>query len=351
MPYCILYRLGEACNHIAALLFFIENHINDEELPSELSKTSKPMAWHQPPKKEVSAECARNLKFVKPSHDDNPDLQKVSEIKRSSFDPRLPEHRAEINPDHLHALLTDVQKFVPHTGIWQFWCDSPNPRYLQPVVDTSLWSHVLFSHKTWNCEMHVQVVDPSLAECYQFINGMKISYSQATALEAATRAQSESELWVMLHNGRLTSSRFGEILKRRATTDSTRLVIDIMGYNGPLEHLPPAIRWGKENEAKARQCYLEGRQAVGEDMVVQPTGLHLLPDKSFLGASSDGKILCKSVDTCCYGCLEIKCPYSIKGIVTIELTPLEIAEQFLEFFMKKGSDGLLHLPTEHRCYA
>ena len=177
---------------------------------------------------------------MKLSHGDNPDLQKVSEIKRSLFDPRLPEHRAEINPDHLHALLTDVQKSVP-TGIRQFWCDSPNPRYLQPVMDTSLWSHVLFSHKTWNCEMHVQVVDPSLAECYHFINGMKISYSQVTALEAATRAQSESELWVMLHNGRLTSSRFGEILKRQATTDSTRLVIDIMGYNGPLEHLPPAI--------------------------------------------------------------------------------------------------------------
>ena len=88
---------------------------------------------------------------------------------------------------------------------------------------------------------------------------------------------------------------------------------------------------GQKNEGKARQCYLEGRQAVGEDMMVQVTGLYVLPDKSFLGASSDGKILCKNVDTCCYGCLEIKCPYSIKGIVTIELTPFEIAEQFPDF--------------------
>lgn len=293
------------------------------------------------------------MKFVKPSHGDNPDSQEASEIKRSSFDPRLPEHRVEINPDHLHALLTDVQKSVPNTGLQQFWCNSSNPRYLQPVVDIddpSLWNHVLFSHKTWNSEMRVQVVDPSLADCHHFINGMKLSYSHAAALEAATRAQSASELWVVLHNGRLTSSRFGEILKRRATTDPTRLVIDIMGYSGPLEHLPPAIRWGKENEAKARLCYLEDRQAAGEDMIVQPTGLHLLPDKSFLGASSDGKILCKSIDTCCYGCLEIKCPYSIKGTVTIELTPYEIAEQFPEFFMKKGSDGLLHLPVDHGYY-
>ena len=53
----------------------------------------------------------------------------MSEIKRSSFDPHLPEHRVEIN---LHALLTDVQKSVPNTGI-------QHPSYLQPVVDTSLF--------------------------------------------------------------------------------------------------------------------------------------------------------------------------------------------------------------------
>ena len=131
----VFCRLGEACNHIAALLFFIENRVNDEELPSELSKTSKPMTWHQPPKKSITPECARNMKFVKPSHSDNPDSQEVSKIKRSSFNPRLPEHRVEINLDHLHALLTDVQKSVPNTGLQQFWCDLANPRYSQPVVD------------------------------------------------------------------------------------------------------------------------------------------------------------------------------------------------------------------------
>ena len=40
--------------------------------------------------------------------------------------------------------------------------------------------------------MHEQVVDPSLADCYHFTNGMKLSYSQVAALEAATRAQLES---------------------------------------------------------------------------------------------------------------------------------------------------------------
>ena len=74
---------------------------------------------------------------------------------------------------------------------------------------------------------------------------MKLSSSEVEVIEAATRQQSASELWQAMRNGRLTSSRFGEILKRRPTTDSRRLVKDIMGYNGPIKKVPPQIRWGK----------------------------------------------------------------------------------------------------------
>ena len=106
-----------------------------------------------------------------------------------------------------------------------------------------------------------------------------------------------------------------------------------MGYGGKMKHLPPQIRWGKDNESTACKYYLESRCKNGEAMVLEPTGLHLLQEKGYLGASSDGKLLCTSVDTCCYG-LEIKCPYSID---TITLTPNEIAEKFEKnFFYGKG---------------
>ena len=36
---------------------------------------------------------------------------------------------------------------------------------------------------------------------------MKLSNGQVTAIEAATRAQSESELWMTLQNGRLTTQQ------------------------------------------------------------------------------------------------------------------------------------------------
>ena len=200
-----------------ALLFFIDYHANDEELPSELSKTSQPMTWHQPPKKTVSPESARNMKFVKPCHGDTPrsDIQEISAIKRSSFDPRLPDRVGGINSDCFHTLLTDLQKSVPSTGLQQFWCHSPNPQSAVEINNPSLWNHVLFSHKTWNTQTHSTMqVDPSVADCHHFINSMQLSNSQVAALEVATCAQSDSELWMVLHNGRLTSSRFGKILKR-----------------------------------------------------------------------------------------------------------------------------------------
>ena len=37
---CFSIRLGQASNHIAALLFYIEHHANDPELPTKISKTS-----------------------------------------------------------------------------------------------------------------------------------------------------------------------------------------------------------------------------------------------------------------------------------------------------------------------
>ena len=86
-------------------------------------------------------------------------------------------------------------------------------------------------------------------------------------------------------------------------------------------------------------------------MQVTCCGLHLVPEKSYLQASSDGKVFCTSVDTCCTGCIEIKCPYSIEKSITIELYPDDIAREFgNNFFMRRGDDGNLHLPSDHVYY-
>ena len=181
------------------------------------------------------------MRFVKPSHGDLP----VQRISRSTFDPRAVEHQGDVDKGRICHLIACVRDSMPCSGLHHFWCDGPNTE-INPG-DVSLWSHVLFSHGSLNSIIK-KVVDPILIVCQQFLQSMKLSSREVAAIEAATREQSGSALWQAIRNGRLTSSRFGEILKRLQITDSRRLVKDIMGYNGPMKKVPPQIRWGKDNE-------------------------------------------------------------------------------------------------------
>ena len=112
----------QACNHIAALLFFIEYHVDDEDLPTEIPKTSKPMAWNQPPKKTVAPECSSSMRFVKPSHDN----LSVQQISRSTFDPRAVEHQGDVDKERVCHLIACVRDSMPCLGLQHFWCDGPN---------------------------------------------------------------------------------------------------------------------------------------------------------------------------------------------------------------------------------
>jgi len=108
--------LGQACNHVAALLFYIEYHARRDELPTEISRTSIPMKWNQPPKKTVKAECASSMNFVKPTHGDDPEAPSSKQIKRSTFDPRQSEHRL-LDKQAVENLLGHVLESIPNNSL------------------------------------------------------------------------------------------------------------------------------------------------------------------------------------------------------------------------------------------
>lgn len=78
LSFFLILSLGQVCNHIAALRFFLEKHVKDDKLPTELSETSQPilMTWNQPPKKEVLPARAQDMIFVEPAHSDVKPTQK-----------------------------------------------------------------------------------------------------------------------------------------------------------------------------------------------------------------------------------------------------------------------------------
>ena len=90
-------------------------------------------------------------------------------------------------------------------------------------------------------------------------------------------------------------------------------------------------------EDKARNEYITFQKAVNGNVQVIPAGLILYPTYSFLGASSDGKV----VDDSGIGILEIKCPFSIGGVKvnTMEIDEIMAMGYFNEtqtYFFKSG---------------
>ena len=178
-----LCSLGQAYNHVAALLFYIEYHAHDDDLPAEKSKTSLPMRWNQPPKKTVAPDCANNMNFVKPSHGDDPEAESSNHLSWSTFDPRCAEHQV-LNKQSLNKLLSQVQKSVPNTGLQQFWVSNcPNSTINYEI----LWRHVIFSHMHASSLVQENFYNPTLAQCYDYLSHMKLPLYKVAMIEEATR--------------------------------------------------------------------------------------------------------------------------------------------------------------------
>ena len=77
------------------------------------------MRWNLPPKETVAPAQANDMKFLKPSHGDDPEAYSSKALCRSAFDPRLAEHQV-LDKESLNTLLNRLQKTVPYTGLQQF---------------------------------------------------------------------------------------------------------------------------------------------------------------------------------------------------------------------------------------
>jgi len=85
----------------------------------------------------------------------------------------------------------------------------------------------------------------------------------------------------------------------------------------------PAVKWGKDNESRAREAY---ENITG--FTVTPMGLTLHQQYPYLGATADGL-----VNDCIV--VELKCPYSVRDKSAAEYQ--HIAEEDGKFVLKKTS--------------
>ena len=166
---------------------------------------------------------------------------------------------------------------------------------------------------------------------------MQVSDEERSNTEMKTRAQRNCGLWVELRKGRLTSSRFGEVCKRRKSTPCERIVKDILHSSSPNSQ---AINWGITHEDDAVKTY---QSMTGN--TVSPAGLFLSLEQGFLGASPDG--IARDVKSKETGLLEVKYPHSAitqgKKTVGRAFTLQEAASSLKSFPVKFDKTGKLSL--------
>ena len=105
------------------------------------------------------------------------------------------------------------------------------------------------------------------------------------------------------------------------------------------------MRYGNENENKAREDYLSFLQVTSPHAIVSKTGIHISPDWPWLGASPDGLVrdpLSNDPD----GLLEIKCPFRAKDATLLQLCTdksLKPSNMFLKYEPKTNKFSLKKL--------
>ena len=176
-------------------------------------------------------------------------------------------------------------------------------------------------------------------KCKKVFDSMEVKTDQVKELELRTREQSVCKLWFSHRHGRITGSKFHDVIVRRDSTPPDNLVSAIMGYNQYDLSKKKEVRWGVDHEDVARKAYIDRMTASHNNFSCRLAGFVVDDKKPFLGASADGIATCD-----CHGTrtVEIKCPYKHK-----DRTPLEAAQIDSSFCL----DPAGNLKTNHKYFS
>lgn len=173
---------------------------------------------------------------------------------------------------------------------------------------------------------------------------MVLSEKEIERIEEETKEQGDDATGMWLHHrrSRITSSNFGVVCKRRASTPVANLVKNLLYRSSSTSS--PSLRWGRENEDCARRSYILEMQKRGINVTVVAVGLVISHDKPHLACSPDNFVGDTSTDDV-DGTVEYKCPYSAR-----ELTPLEACSQLKDFYCKLVEEKLSLKRTHNYFY-
>lgn len=318
--------LAGSCNHIAGLLYALDDFVR-LGLREEAAKacTEKLMAWNRPRARKVAASRARDVHLVKAEYSRRD--KRGKKVKIPFYDPR-PTNLRLPNPDEIATLVSDLQEIHLTTvaedpsglaGLYGSSCwlgmlePSPPPSSETTTASSASGSDttttessdapVASALRTGNADQHAAEPMDTQAFYQQFV---VVGAEEASAIELATRTQSNTPEWYRQRRLRVTATLAKSVVSRRST-DFTPVVRTKLAASRP----PTApMRYGRKHEPDAVQAYCRAQQDNGQPVAADSSGLVIMPSKPWLSASPDA-IITRAADQGKH-LLEVKCPYQLR---------------------------------------
>ncbi|KAL3862566.1 hypothetical protein ACJMK2_008525 [Sinanodonta woodiana] len=304
--------LGEACNHIGAMLYALVD-ISEKNKDGTNASTSAKSKWNNPRKRRLSPKKSKELSF-----------------RHSPYNIEKPLLKPTVNVERFRQKLLNLNSKAGWLTSFETTKDKEHTIPALNDVD------FMFSDQT--------DLSSESAKIHFYNHFKNISYSkeQCVRIELETRGQLSNNRWMEYHKGRITSSNFGQVVMRQEFTQPDNLVKVIMGYT-PFDN--KYVKWGRDHEPAALRTYINIKTKSHPDLHVTPCGLYVNTIFPHLGASPDGVVH----DPCCQdssGLLEIKCPASDKWKFK---SPSECAKDSA-FFCTLDLHGNVILKEKHAYY-
>ncbi|XP_077529384.1 uncharacterized protein LOC144141751 [Haemaphysalis longicornis] len=175
--------------------------------------------------------------------------------------------------------------------------------------------------------------------CDQVYDSLDLNDKAVGSIEARTRKQSMSTQWYDYRAGRITASTLYDVCHTKLERPSLSLVKRICYPHSNKVH-SDAIKYGRENEGNALASYRSLALQRHDSVEFKDAGFLISQKYVFLGATPDMLVKC----SCCgEGIVEVKCPWSAR-----ERNLADLANETNSCVVENG--GILELKSSHRYF-
>ncbi|XP_041349329.1 uncharacterized protein LOC121368656 [Gigantopelta aegis] len=327
--------LGEACTHVAALLFAIEATV---KLRDSKTVTEEKAYWLLPSSvKGVGYKPCREIDFTSAKTMKKKMDRMLDTCGSSVYTPCYMAKKALI-PEPTEQELSVLFKSLYDCRDSKPALLSLIPPYSDGYIPTPMEKNFPILLTELRDESAVYLNYSELLKKCQDID-IQVTEEQARVVETATREQAHSKMWYRFRAGRITASK----MKTACCTDPAspaQSLIKSVCYPESYKFSTKATQWGCQHEKYALDIFMDKMKPLHENFRIEDVGFFINPDVPFIGASPDGVVTCD----CCGQCVvEIKCPFCKKDTMLAETSTKN-------FYLKVGDDGLLKLDSKHQYY-